>query len=137
MADDLFTSMKLSAAGMKAQGTRLRIISENIANADSLPTEPGQNPYRRKIITFRNVMDRNVGQNVVKVDKVRPDSSEFQRRFDPSHPAADAQGYVQAPNVNALIEMMDMREAQRSYEANLGAIRTSRAMLQGTIDILR
>jgi len=137
MSDDLFTSLKLSAAGMKAQGTRLRVISENIANADSLPTEPGGNPYRRKTITFRNAMDRNIGQNVVKVDKVRPDYSEFQRRFDPSHPAADAQGYVRAPNVNSLIEMMDMREAQRSYEANLGAIRTSRQMLQGTIDILR
>lgn len=137
MSDDLFTSLKLSAAGMKAQGTRLRVISENIANADSLPTEPGENPYRRKTITFRNAMDRNIGQNVVKIDKIRADTSEFQRRFDPGHPAADAQGYVRAPNVNSLIEMMDMREAQRSYEANLGAIRTSRQMLQGTIDILR
>jgi flagellar basal-body rod protein FlgC len=137
MSDDLFTSLKLSAAGMKAQGTRLRVISENLANADSLPTEPGANPYRRKVITFRNAMDRDVGQNVVKIDKVRPDPSEFQRRFDPGHPAADAQGYVRAPNINTMIEMMDMREAQRSYEANLGAIRTSRQMLQGTIDILR
>ena len=137
MADDMFTSLKLSAAGMKAQGTRLRVISENLANADSLPTEPGKLPYRRKMITFKNAMDKNVGQSVVKVDKVRPDPSEFTRRFDPNHPAADAQGYVQAPNVNSLIEMMDMREAQRSYEANLSAIRTSRTMMQGTIDILR
>jgi flagellar basal-body rod protein FlgC len=137
MADDLFSSLKLSAAGMKAQGTRLRVISENIANADSLPTEPGQNPYRRKHITFKNVMNREIGMPVVKVDKIRADRGEFQRRFDPNHPAADAQGYVLAPNVNSLVEMMDMREASRSYEANLSAIRTARTMMQGTIDILR
>ena len=137
MSDDLYTSLKLSAAGMKAQGTRLRVISENIANADSLPTEPGQNPYRRKNITFKNALDRKVGMEMIKVDKIRPDRSEFTRRFEPGHPAADAQGYVLAPNVNSLIEMMDMREAQRSYEANLSAIRTSRTMMQGTIDILR
>lgn len=137
MADDLFTSLKLSAAGMKAQGTRLRVISENIANADSLPTEPGGEPYRRKHITFKNALDREIGAEVVRVDKIRPDTGEFTRRFEPSHPAADAQGYVMAPNVNSLVEMMDMREAQRSYEANLSAIRTARSMMQGTIDILR
>lgn len=137
MADDLFSSLKLSAAGMKAQGTRLRVISENIANADSLPTEPGQNPYRRKSISFKNAMNRELGMPVVRVDKIRPDRAEFQRRFEPSHPAADAQGYVLAPNVNTLIEMMDMKEAQRSYEANLSAIRSARTMMQGTIDILR
>ena len=137
MSEDLMKAMKLSAAGMRAQGTRLRVISENVANADSLPTQPGEAPYRRKIITFKNQLDKSIGQPTVRVDKVRPDMSEFQRRFEPSHPAADAQGYVQAPNVNTLIEMMDMREAQRSYEANLGAIRTSRSMLQTTIDLLR
>lgn len=137
MADDLFSSMKLSAAGMKAQGTRLRVISENLANADSLPTEPGKNPYRRKSITFKNAMNKEIGMQTVKVDKIRPDRTEFQRRFEPSHPAADAQGYVLAPNVNSLVEVMDMREAQRSYEANLSAIRTARTMMQGTIDILR
>jgi len=108
-----------------------------LTNADSLPTQPGEAPYRRKIITFKNQLDKSIGQPTVRIDKVRPDMSEFQRRFEPSHPAADAQGYVQAPNVNTLIEMMDMREAQRSYEANLGAIRTSRSMLQTTIDLLR
>lgn len=137
MADDLFSSLKLSAAGMKAQGTRLRVISENIANADSLPTEPGKNPYRRKHITFKNAMNRELGMPVVKVDKIRATQGEFQRKFEPSHPAADAQGYVLAPNVNSLVEMMDMREASRSYEANLSAIRTARTMMQGTIDILR
>ncbi len=137
MADDLFSSLKLSAAGMKAQGTRLRVISENLANADSLPTEPGKNPYRRKHITFKNVMNRDIGMPVIKVDKIQPDKGEFQRKFEPNHPAADAQGYVLAPNVNSLVEMMDMREASRSYEANLSAIRTARTMMQGTIDILR
>jgi flagellar basal-body rod protein FlgC len=137
MADDLFSSLKLSAAGMKAQGTRLRVISENLANADSLPTEPGKDPYRRKHITFKNVMDKDIGMQSVRVDKIRPDTSEFQRRYEPNHPAADAQGYVLAPNVNTLVEMMDMREAQRSYEANLSAIRAARTMMQGTIDILR
>lgn len=137
MADDLFTSLKLSAAGMKAQGTRLRVISENIANADSLPTEPGRTPYRRKHITFKNALDRDIGAQVIKVDKIRPDQGEFQLRFMPSHPAANAQGYVQSPNVNTLVEMMDMREAQKSYEANLSAIRAARSMMQGTIEILR
>jgi flagellar basal-body rod protein FlgC len=137
MADDLLSSLRLSAAGMKAQGTRLRVISENLANADSLPTEPGKQPYRRKVITFKNAIDKASGLDMVSVDKVRPDLSPFQRRFDPNHPAADPQGYVQAPNVNSLIEVMDMREAERSYEANLSAIRTTRTMMQSTIDILR
>ena len=137
MADDLFSSLRISASGMKAQGTRLRVISENLANADSLPTEPGKNPYRRKLITFKNVFDRKLGQDIVEVDKVRPDPSAFTRRFEPNHPAADSEGYVLAPNVNSLVEMMDMREAERSYEANLSAVRAARSMLQGTIEILR
>lgn len=137
MADDLLTSLKISAAGMKAQGTRLRVISQNIANADSLPTEPGQDPYRRKTITFENTLNRQLGIDLVKVDKVKAAPGDFSRSFDPSHPAADENGYVLKPNVNKLIEMMDMREAQRSYEANLSVIRTSKSMLQKTIDILR
>ncbi len=137
MADDLLSSFKISAAGMKAQGTRLRVISENIANADSLPTEPGQNPYRRKTITFENELNRQLGMELVKVDRIRDVPGDFKRRFDPSHPAADENGYVLTPNVNKLIEMMDMREAQRSYEANLSVIRTSKGMLTKTIEILR
>jgi|TARA_B100000446_G_scaffold86228_1_gene81300 flagellar basal-body rod protein FlgC len=135
--DDLISSLKISAAGMKVQGTRLRVISENLANADSLPTGPGKSPYRRKNIQFQNVLNRELGLNLVKVKKIGVDKSEFNRRFDPGHPAADEKGYVQTPNVKTLIEVMDMREAQRSYEANLTAIRTARSMMRRTIDLLR
>ena len=135
--DDLISSLKISAAGMKVQGTRLRVISENLANADSLPTGPGKSPYRRKNIQFQNVLDRELGLNLVKVKKIGVDKSEFNRRFDPGHPAADEKGYVQTPNVKTLIEVMDMREAQRSYEANLTAIRTARSMMRRTIGLLR
>lgn len=137
MADDLLSSLKIAAAGMRAQGTRLRVISENLANADSLPTEPGQSPYRRKNILFKNVLDRKLGISTIRVDKVGVDKSAFQLRYDPAHPAANANGYVNAPNVNSLVEMMDMREAQRSYEANLNSIRATRSMMQKTIDLLR
>ncbi|MCP5366019.1 MAG: flagellar basal body rod protein FlgC [Hyphomicrobiales bacterium] len=135
--DDILKTLRISSAGLKAQGTRLRVISENIANADSLPTKPGERPYQRKVITFKNELDRTLGLDTVRVDKVRPDKSGFEKRFEPSHPAADADGYVLAPNVNTLVEMMDMREAQRSYEANLNVIRSSKAMLSSTIEILR
>jgi flagellar basal-body rod protein FlgC len=137
MADDLLSSFRISAAGMKAQGARLRVISQNIANSDSLPTEPGQNPYQRKTITFKNALNRELDTTLVEVSKIGKDRSDFAKRFDPSHPAADKDGYVLAPNVNKLVEMMDMREAQRSYEANLSAIRTSRAMLNKTLELLR
>ncbi len=137
MADDLYSTFKISAAGLKAQGTRLRVISENIANADSLPTEPGGQPYRRKVVTFKNRLDRETGMDLVRSDRIRTDRSEFKRRFDPQHPAADENGYVLTPNVNTLIEVMDMREAQRSYEANLNVIRTTKSMIQRTIDVLR
>ena len=135
--DDLISSLKISAAGMKVQGTRLRVISENLANADSLPTGPGKSPYRRKNILFQNVMNRELGLNLVKVKKIGVDKSEFNLRFDPSHPAANEKGYVQTPNVKTLFEVMDMREAQRSYEANLTAIRSARSMMKRTIDLLR
>ncbi|NVK17433.1 MAG: flagellar basal body rod protein FlgC [Methylocystaceae bacterium] len=136
--DDLFKSMRISTAGMKVQGARLRVISENVANADSLPTKPGEMPYRRKKILFKNELDRELNFNTVKVHKVKEDSPEnFKRTFDPAHPAADENGYVLRPNVNSLIEMMDMREAQRSYEANVNTVRASKKMLEQTIGILR
>lgn len=134
---ELYKAFKISAAGMRAQGTRLRIAAENVANSDSLPTAPGQDPYRRKLLTFKNVMDREVGVEMVKVNKVMPDRSDFGMRYEPSHPAANDQGYVQTPNVETLVEMMDMREAQRSYEANLNVIQSSRSMLLKTLDILQ
>lgn len=135
--DDLLKTMRISSAGMRAQGTRLRVISENVANAGSLPQSPGEMPYRRKIITFKNTLDRSIGLDTVRADKIVEDKSEFKKRYDPNHPAADQDGYVQTPNVNSLIEMMDMREAQRSYEANLNVIKSSKSMLSSTIDILR
>jgi flagellar basal-body rod protein FlgC len=134
---DLMESLMISAAGMRVQGERLRVISENIANADSVSEVPGGDPYRRKTISFQNALDRELGVNLVKVKKVGLDPSEFTRKYDPNNPAADKQGYVKLPNVNALIEMNDMREAQRSYEANLKVIEVSRSMLQRTIDLLR
>ncbi|MHC8509174.1 MAG: flagellar basal body rod protein FlgC [Rhodospirillales bacterium] len=135
--DDLLKTLSISAAGMRAQGTRLRVISENIANVNSLPTSPDDEPYRRKVVTFENELNRKTGLNTVKVDKIRPDHTDFGKRYDPSHPGADAAGYVLIPNVNSLIEMMDMQEAQRSYEANLNVIKNSKQMLMNTIDVLR
>lgn len=134
---DLVKALKISAAGMKAQGTRLRVVAENLANANSLGDANGADPYRRKTVTFRNVMDRTLGAKTVQIGKVTPDRSEFPKRYDPGHPAADGDGYVQTPNVNTMMEMMDMREAQRSYQANLNVIETSKSMLQRTIDVLR
>lgn len=135
--DDLLKTFRISSAGMRVQGERLRVISQNIANADSLPQDPNGKPYRRQTITFKNQLDRATGLDTVRVNKVRPDMTEFGRRFEPSHPAADADGYVLTPNVNTMVEMMDMRESQRSYEANLNVIKTSRTMLMSTIDVLR
>jgi flagellar basal-body rod protein FlgC len=134
---EFIKSIKISAAGMQAQGIRLRVISENVANAQSLGTDPGAEPYRRKQVTFRNVLDRNLQTNKVQIDRILTDNSAFARKFDPTHPAADENGYVLMPNVNTLVEMADMREASRSYEANLGAIEVSKQMLNRTIDLLR
>jgi len=134
---ELFDSLMISAAGMRAQGERLRVIAENMANADSVAETPGADPYRRKVITFKNEFDRELGVDLVKVKKVDVDPSDFRKRYDPGHPSADKSGFVSLPNVNALVELTDMREAQRSYEANLKLIETARSMLSRTIDILR
>lgn len=134
---DLYKSMAASAAGMKAQGARLKVISENLANANTTAETPGDLPYRRKTITFANELDRRLGISTVKVAKIGVDKSDFERRYDPSHPSADADGYVLLPNVNTLVEAMDMREAQRTYEANLSAIDTARQMLSRTLELLR
>ncbi|CCG39659.1 flagellar basal body rod protein FlgC [Magnetospirillum molischianum] len=135
--DELSKSTQIAISGMKAQSQRLRVISENMANADSTAQSPEGQPYRRKVVTFKNELDRSTGINKVKVDKVQGDSSDFQRRYDPKHPAADREGYVLTPNINPLIEMMDMREAQRSYEANMNVINTSRTLLSRTVEMLR
>ncbi len=134
---DLTNSMHISAAGLKAQGERLRVISENIANSGSTALTPDQEPYRRKLVTFGSELDRELGVNLVKVGPAGRDPSEFELRYQPGHPAADDSGYVKVSNVNTLIEMTDMREAQRSYEANLKVLQAARGMLQRTIDLLR
>ena len=135
--DDIIRTMRISGAGLRAQGQRLRIIAQNIANANSLATDPNGKPYQRKLITFRNEFDKALGMEAVRAHKVRSDMSAFGKRFDPNHPAADADGYILTPNVNTLIEMTDMREAQRTYEANLSVIRSSKKMLTNAIDMLR
>ena len=137
MAIDLTNALKISASGMKAQGTRLRVISENITNQDSVGRTQGADPYRRKTIVFKDVMDRQLGIDLVQVAKIGRDDGDFKISYEPYHPLADEKGYIKRPNVNGLIEMMDMREAQRTYEANLTVLESSKTMIQRTIDLLR
>ena len=137
MPSDLETSMLVAASGMRAQGTRIRTISENVANANSGPEKLGGEPYRRRVVTFKNLFDRAIEADLVKVSQIREDKSDFKLNHDPNHPAADKDGYVKMPNVNSLVEMVDMREAQRSYEANMNVIKASKAMLNSAIELLR
>lgn len=135
--NNLADSLTLSSSGLKAQSMRMRVIAENIANAQSTGKTAGEMPYRRKVVSFAEQLDRATGMDMVKVDKVAKDTSPFERRYQPGHPAADSAGYVLFPNVNTMIESMDMRSAQRSYEANLNVMEISRTMLMRTIDLLR
>lgn len=134
---DFMKTLAIAASGLRAQAGRMRVISENIANADSTPSRAGANPYRRKIPTFHSELDRALGARLVELGKVQTDKSEFRLKYEPGHPAADSNGNVKYPNVNPLLEMTDMREAQRSYEANINVITATRRMLQRTIDILK
>ncbi len=134
---DLKTSMQIAASGMRAQSDRLRVISQNIANADSTGLTPGSDPYRRKTITFKSALNKELGVETVKVTNYGYDKTPFPMKYDPSHPAADDKGYVKLPNVNTMIEAADMREAQKSYEANIGVIDTSKSMIARTLDLLR
>ena len=135
--DDLTLSKTIASSGMKAQAQRLRVISENLANADSLAKVPGGLPYRRKTVTFRNELDRATGAELVKIGRVSRDRGPLERKYDPTHVAAGADGYVLLPNVNPLIETMDMKEAQRTYEANLNVISVSKDMMTKTLDLIR
>ena len=137
MAGNLAVSADIAVSGMKAQSERLRIISENMANADSIGIRPGEDPYRRQVVTFKDYIDKETGAKMVKVDKVVPDESQFPLKYDPNHPAANAEGYVAMPNVNPLIEMMDLKEAQRSYDANLSMMQTARDMNSKVLDLLK
>ncbi|PTW61766.1 flagellar basal-body rod protein FlgC [Breoghania corrubedonensis] len=134
---DFLKSLMIAASGLKAQSGRMRVIAENIANADSIGRTPDEDPYRRKIATFQSRLDRELDAKTVQLGRIQEDRSDFKTRYEPGNPAADADGNVRLPNVDTLIETVDMREAQRSYEANLNVIQSTRRMLQRTIDILR
>jgi flagellar basal-body rod protein FlgC len=134
---DFGRSMGIATSGLRAQAGRIKVISENIANADSTGTTSGADPYRRKIPTFSSALDRTLEAKVVALGRVAPDRSAFRMKYEPANPAADQTGYVKYPNVNSLVEMTDMRDAQRSYEANLNVIGATRRMIQRTLDILK
>jgi flagellar basal-body rod protein FlgC len=134
---DFLSSLKIAATGLHAQNARMRIIAENLANADSAGKTPTDQPYRRRIPTFQAVMDADAGGEIVKIGQTATDMSDFDLRYEPGHPAADSNGYVKYPNVDPLVEAMDMREAQRTYEANLNVVTTTRQMLGRTLDILK
>jgi flagellar basal-body rod protein FlgC len=134
---DINKAIAISAAGMDAQTERLRVIAENLANQDSTGSTPGADPYRRKTVTFEDRLDEQLGVDTVRVRSVGTDRSDFQLRYDPSHPAADANGYVKMPNVNPFVEIMDMREAERGYSANLNVMEVTRTMLTRTIELLK
>ena len=136
-AGDFARSMSIATSGLRAQAGRMRVLSENIANADSTAQTAGGDPYRRKIPSFTSELDRTLDAKVVGLGKIRPDQSAFRVKHDPGNPAADAAGNVKYPNVNPLVEMTDMRDAQRSYEANVNVIGATRRMIQRTLDILR
>ncbi len=134
---DLQKAMIISASGLRAQSVRMRIISENIANADSVASEPGADPYRRKLGTFQSELNREMGVETLETGRVKYDQKDFDKRFDPGNPAADADGYIKVSNVNALIEAMDLQQAERSYQSNLNALEGSRRMATLTLELLR
>lgn len=135
--DPLSTALKIAATGLSAQSERLRVVSENMANAQSTGETPGSAPYQRKTISFTAELDRSSGGMVVDVTEIGRDDSAFPVEFMPGHEAADEAGYVKMPNVNVLVEMADMREANRSYEANLQVIKQARELISMTIDLMR
>lgn len=137
MSDDLVNAMKAAASGLEAQTQRLRVVSENLANAHSTGVTPGSEPYARKTITFSSVLDQAAGAEMVRVESVGVSPEPFRIERNPSHPAADEEGNVKLPNVSVLVELADMREANRSYEANLQVVKQARDMISMTIDLLR
>ena len=137
MSSELMSAMGAAATGLRAQTVRIRISAENLANADTTASTPGGDPYRRKAPVFRALYDRALGAETVKVTGSRLDTAPFPEKYDPSHPAADARGFVKMSNVSALVEMADLREAQRAYEANLNIIEASRSMLLGVVGLLK
>lgn len=137
MSDPLQGIFRVAGAGLKAQSARLQVVSENIANARATPSRPGEMPYARKTISFRSEVERASGLNLLKVSSVDRDRAPFQLEYNPTHQAADARGYVRMPNVNIYLEMADLKEANRSYQANLQTVRTARDMFSVTVDLLK
>jgi flagellar basal-body rod protein FlgC len=134
---DFMRSLSIAASGLKVQSGRMRIISENIANADSTSNVAGGAPYQRKLPTFKSRFDAALGAEMVELGRIERDKAPYETKYEPGHPAANAAGYVLTPNVNSLVEQMDLREAQRTYEANLGVIGATRRMVARTLEILR
>jgi flagellar basal-body rod protein FlgC len=137
MLDPLSATFRIAASGLQAQSTRMRVVAENLANAESTGSTPGANPYRRKLVTFADALDRASGANLVEVKRVAPDKRAFRMTYDPSHPAADEKGYVKLPNVDPLVELADMKEANRSYQASLQVWRQARELHAMTLDLLK
>jgi flagellar basal-body rod protein FlgC len=137
MVDPLLSIMRTASSGLQSQSMRLKIVSENIANMESTGRTPGADPYRRKMVSFSQTLDEASGAEVVTVDRVMRDEQPFRTEYRPGDPAADARGYVKLPNVNMMVEMADMREASRSYEANLQMIRQAREMTSMMVDLLK
>ncbi len=137
MSSDLMAAMGAAATGLRAQTVRIRISAGNLANADTTAVTPGGDPYRRKAPVFRTFFDREIGADTVKVTGSREDTTPFSEKYDPSNPGADARGYVKTSNVSSLVEMADLREAQRAYEANLNVVEASRAMMLGVVSLLK
>lgn len=135
--DPLKSILQISASGMLAQGERLKVVSENVANASSTAMAPGEDPYRRKTITFEEMLDRDTNVSTVRVASIDRDDSDFSLRFEPSHPAADEKGFVKVSNVSPVMEMANMREAARSYEANMNMFEAARRMRTQMIDLLK
>ena len=137
MSDPLQATLKIGASGLQAQSLRLRIIAENMANANSTGRTPGSDPYTRKVMTFESEVDDASNANMVRVTGVERNRAPYRVELIPGHPAADAQGYVRMPNVDLVVEAADMREANRSYETNLQSIKQAREVISMTIDMLR
>jgi flagellar basal-body rod protein FlgC len=134
---DLTEAIAIAGSGMQVQSARLTVIAENLANQETTGATPGSDPYRRKTISFADVLDPTMGVDLVRVKQVGEDESAFPLRYDPTNPAANAAGYVKAPNVNTFIEMTDMRDAEQSYSANLQVLSVSRSMLTRVIGMLK
>jgi flagellar basal-body rod protein FlgC len=135
--DALVDAMSKASAGMDVQSSRLKVVAENLANAETLGTKPGGDPYRRKIIYFKNKRDPRTNLTRVIVKKIDSDKTPFKLKYDPYHPLANGDGYIVQPNVERLIENMDIKEAEYSYQANLNMLDVARTMRRNTLDLLR